>query len=163
MSPEAKRGLESYLEGTMYLPEWRDVFLFEFSKILSQAQIEMGKGVYEGLGKLGFKVEKDEASSQLLRILPTTTDYPQLIFRIYEGRGIKFLSGNQNRADRDWLKALGVDLKEAELRLSLGVEQNDMDRRNAIKVKRAYEIQTFNGLYLNLSSGSMLILDGSIR
>lgn len=159
MSLEAKRGLESYQEGTIYLPEWRKAYSAEFSRILSRAGIQVESGNYAGLGELGFKVEIDERSTQLLRILPTTSAYPQLTFRIYEGRGIKFLSGNQNRADRDWLKALRVDLKEGELLLSLGVEQNDIDSRNAIKVKRAYEIQTFDGLYLNLASGPMLPLD----
>jgi len=161
MSPEAKIGTESYLEGAHYLPEWRRVFPAEFSRIISQTDIKYEKGTYEGLQQLGLKIEMDGVSRQLLRILPTTTDFPQLIFRIYEGR-IKLLSGNQNRQERDWVKAVWVDLGQGQLGISLGDSDGKEEKQSFFGLRRRYEVQTTDEMHVHVFPDKAITLDAPL-
>jgi len=158
MSPEAKIAMESYQEGAEYLPQWRTVFSAEFTRIISQTDVEYRSGVYDGLQQLGLKIEKDEASHQLLRILPDSEKFPQLLFRIYEGR-MKLLSGNKNRAERDWVKAIRVEPAQGLVGISLGDSEGKEESLSYFGLKREYETQTTDGMHVNLFPERTIVLD----
>lgn len=161
MSPEAKIVTESYLEGATYLPEWRKVFSAEFSRIVSQTDIKYEKDTYEGLQQLGLRVEMDGVSRQLMRILPATADYPQLVFRIYEGR-IKLLSGNKNREWRDWVKGLWVDLTEGMVGMSLGDFDGKEENVKFYGLRRRFDVQTTDEMSVNLFPRKAITLDSPL-
>ncbi|OGM18141.1 hypothetical protein A2V61_03010 [Candidatus Woesebacteria bacterium RBG_19FT_COMBO_47_8] len=161
MSPEAKTVTESYLEGAKYLPEWRKVFSAEFSRIISQTDIKYEKGTYDGLQQLGLKVELDGVSRQLMRILPATADFPQLVFRLYEGR-IKLLSGNKNREWRDWVKGLWIDLAEGMVGMSLGDIAGKEESVKFFGLRRRFDAQTTDEMHINLFPQKTIVLDAPL-
>lgn len=138
MAVEAIKALKSYPEGSIYFPTWRKVYSAEFSRILSHAKLDSRKCSFKELENLGFKVERDQSSQELLRILPTTSETPQLIFRIEE-EGLRLLSGNQERSGRDWVRSISVELERGQsLNLRLGDAEDSLEGVSYFKLERTY-------------------------